>query len=117
MPPPILLPVLILSLSLLISRVETQRTMPPWYKRTLPSQEALERATAQLEKARNSQDRRRAQKYCDDAKEALERLDFSKITTDLDQVIAVYREHARMLEKVGLPDEAQLSYSKVEELR
>ncbi|GJJ74193.1 hypothetical protein EMPS_06551 [Entomortierella parvispora] len=90
--------------------------MPPWYKRTLPSHEAIERATAQLEKARHTQDRRRAQKYCDDAKEALGRLNFSKITTDRDHIIAIYREHARILEKVGLPNEAKLSYSKAEEL-
>lgn len=91
--------------------------MPPWYKRTLSSEDALRRANKHLENARNSKDRRQAQKLCDEAKEALERIDVSKSIQDHDQIAAVYRAHGQLLGKLGLDDEAQLSYNKAEELR
>ena len=90
--------------------------MPPWYKRTLSSGEALTRANTYLENARNSKDRRRAQKLCDQAKETLERVDISKSVKDRGQIVAVYREHGKILEKLGLGDEAQHSYNKAEGL-
>jgi len=90
--------------------------MPPWYKRTLSSEEALGRANTHLVNARNTDDRRQAQKLCDEAKEALERMDISKSSQDRDKIVAAYREHGKLLEKLGLGDEAQLSYNKVDEL-
>jgi len=91
--------------------------MVPWYKRTLSSEEALGRANTHLENAKETKDRRRAKKLCDNAKEALERMDISKSIKDHDQIIAAFRHHGELLEKLGLPDEAQLSYSKADELR
>ncbi|OAQ25253.1 hypothetical protein K457DRAFT_23344, partial [Linnemannia elongata AG-77] len=90
--------------------------MAPWYKRTLSSEEALARANTHLENAKETKDRRRAQKLCDNAKEALERMDISKSIKDHDQIIAAFRQHGELLEKLGLPDEAQLSYSKADQL-
>ncbi|KAF9272232.1 hypothetical protein BGZ68_002587, partial [Mortierella alpina] len=90
--------------------------MSPWYKRTLSSEEALGRANTHLENAQETKDRRRALKLCDDAKEALERMDISKNIKDHDQIIAAFRQHGNLLEKLSLPDEAQLSYSKADEL-
>jgi len=90
--------------------------MPPWYKRTLSSEEALGRANTHLENARNSKDRQRAHKLCDKAKEALERMDISKSIKERDRIIVAYREHGKMLEKLGLGDGAQLSYNKADEL-
>ncbi|OAQ22941.1 hypothetical protein K457DRAFT_25537, partial [Linnemannia elongata AG-77] len=90
--------------------------MAPWYKRTLSPEEALGRANTHLENAKETKDRRRAQKLCDNAKEALERMDISKSIKDHDQIIAAFRQHGDLLEKLGLPDEAQLSYSKADEL-
>ncbi|KAF9560156.1 hypothetical protein EC968_006332 [Mortierella alpina] len=90
--------------------------MAPWYKRTLSSEEALGRANIHLENAKKANDRRRAQKLCDSAKEALERMDISTTIKDQDQIIAAFRQHGDLLEKLGLPDEAQLSYSKADEL-
>ncbi|KAF9273247.1 hypothetical protein BGZ68_001677, partial [Mortierella alpina] len=90
--------------------------MSPWYKRTLSSEEALGRANTHLENAKKTKDRRRAQKLCDDAKKALERMDISKSMKDHDQISAAFRRHGNLLEKLGLPDEAQLSYSKADEL-
>ena len=91
--------------------------MAPWYKRTLSSEEALARANTHLEKVKETKDRRQAKKLCDNAKEALERMDISKSIKDHDQIIAAFRHHGELLEKLGLPDEAQLSYSKADELR
>ncbi|KAF9945851.1 hypothetical protein BGZ72_000918 [Mortierella alpina] len=90
--------------------------MSPWYKRTLSSEEALGRANTHLEDAMKTKDRRRAQKLCDDAKEVLERMDISKSIKDHDQIIATFRRHGNLLEKLGLSDEAQLSYSKADDL-
>ncbi|OAQ23208.1 hypothetical protein K457DRAFT_1868390 [Linnemannia elongata AG-77] len=90
--------------------------MAPWYKRTLSSEEALSRANTHLENAKETKDRRRAQKLCDNAKEALERMDISKSIKDHDHIIAAFRHHGELLEKLGLPDEAQLSYSKADKL-
>jgi len=89
---------------------------PPWYKRTLSSEEALTRANTHLENARNAKDRRKAQKLCDEAKEALERMDISKSSKDRDKIAAAYREHGKLLEKQGLGLDAQLSYNKADEL-
>ncbi|KAG9324127.1 hypothetical protein KVV02_003373 [Mortierella alpina] len=91
--------------------------MSPWYKRTLSSEEALGRANIHLENAKKTMDRRRAQKLCDDAKEALGRMDTSKSIKDHDQIIAAFRQHGNLLKMLGLPDKAQLSYSKADELR
>ena len=93
--------------------------MPKWYQRTLPCQTGLSRATTHLENARNSKDGERAKKYCDKAKESLERIKTISTTSplDLDQVIAKYRELGAVLEKWQYGDEAQLSYSKANELR
>ncbi|OAQ35917.1 hypothetical protein K457DRAFT_132557 [Linnemannia elongata AG-77] len=90
--------------------------MAPWYKRTLSSEEALSRANTHLENAKETKDRRQAQKLCDNAKEALERMNISKSIKDHDQIIAAFRQHGDLLEKLGLPDEVQLSYSKADEL-
>ena len=73
--------------------------------------------SSHLENARNTKDRRRAQKLCDEAKEALERMDITKSSKDRDRIMVAYREHGKMLEKLGLADEAQLSYNKADELR
>lgn len=91
--------------------------MPPWYKRSLSSEEALVRANKHLENGRNTEDRRQAQNLCDKAKEALARIDISRSGKDRDQIAAVYREHGKLLEKLGLANEAQLSYNKANELR
>ena len=91
--------------------------MSPWYKRTLSVKEVLERADSHLENASHTKDRRQAQKLCDEAKEALERMDVSKSMKDHDRIAAVYREHGRLLEKLGLSDEAQLSYKTAGALR
>ena len=72
--------------------------------------------SSHLENARNTKDRRRAQKLCDEAKEALERMDITKSSKDRDRIMVAYREHGKMLEKFGLGDEAQLSYNKADEL-
>ncbi|KAG0249253.1 hypothetical protein BG011_009463, partial [Mortierella polycephala] len=76
----------------------------------------LSRANTHLENARNTKDRRQAQKFCDDAKKALERIDIIKSIKDRDQIEAAYREHGKLLERLGLRDEAQTSYSKADEL-
>ncbi|KAF9556979.1 hypothetical protein EC968_007869 [Mortierella alpina] len=91
--------------------------MSPWYKRTLSSEEALSRANVHFENAKKAKDRRHAQKLCDDAKEALDRMDISKSIKDHGQIIAAFRQHGDLLEKLGLPDKAQLSHSKADELR
>ncbi|KAG0195969.1 hypothetical protein BGX28_000300, partial [Mortierella sp. GBA30] len=44
-------------------------------------------------------------------------MDISKSIKDHDQIIAAFRQHGDLLEKLGLPDEAQLTYSKADELR
>jgi len=97
--------------------INSNHNMPPWYKRTLSSEEALGRANTHLENARNTKDRRRAQKLCDEASEALERMDITKSSNDRDRIMVAYREHGKMLEKLGLADEAQLNYNKADELR
>ena len=76
----------------------------PWYSRDLPPQTALVRATTHLKDARNSKDRDRAKKYCDKAKESLERIKIKSTTSplDLDQVIAKYRELGASLGEVGV---------------
>ena len=92
--------------------------MRPWYLRTLPCQTALSRATTYLEDARNSKDGPRAKKYCDKAKESLERIKTSSTSpSDLDQVIAKYCELGAVLEKWSFRVDAQLSYSRANELR
>ena len=92
--------------------------MPSWYQRTLPCQTGLGRAATYLEDARTSKDRERAKKYCDKAKESLERIKISAATSsmDLDQVISKYREHGTILDKWDFRVEAQLSCSKANEL-
>jgi len=91
--------------------------MPPWYKRTLPAQEALARANNYLDKARNTQDRKQALKNCDNVKEALERMDILGSTNYHDQVIAVYRENGRILDDFGFKADARLNYSEADKLR
>jgi len=56
-------------------------------------------------------------KPCDEAKEALERIDIRKSNKDRGQIAIVYRAHGEILEKLGFGDEAQLSYNKADELR
>ncbi|CAO3568622.1 unnamed protein product [Mortierella alpina] len=90
--------------------------MSPWYKRPLSSEVALGRANTHLENAKKTKDRRRAQKLCDDAKEALERVDISKSIKDHAHIVTAFRQHGNLLEKLGLPDEAQLSYRKADGL-
>ena len=91
----------------------------PWYLRWLPCQTGLNRATTYLENARHSKDQERAKKYCDKAKESLERIQIIKTNSpsDLDQIISKYREHGAVLDKWQLRDEAKISYSKANELR
>ena len=91
----------------------------PWYSRDLPPQTALVRAATRLENARNSKDRHWAKKYCDQAKDSLERITIKSTTSplDLDQVIVKYRGLGAVLEKWGYGDKARLSYSKANELR
>lgn len=91
----------------------------PWYKRSLPVQDGLSRATTYLKDARNSKDQKRATTYCDSAKESLERISITTVTSPLDiaQVIAKYREVGIILDKWQCGNEAQLSYSKANELR
>ena len=91
----------------------------PWYSRDLPPQTALVRAATRLENAHNSKDKQRAKKYCDRAKDSLERIKIKTTTSPLvlDQVIVKYREIGAVLEKWGYGDKARLSYSKANELR
>ena len=89
----------------------------PWYKRTLLAEEALKRANTCLQQAHEVQDRQQAQKQCDEAMKELERIDESKSLKDLDRIITVYREHGKLLEKLGLSDKARFSYGKADELR
>lgn len=90
-----------------------------WYLRSLPCQTGLNRATAHLEKARNSKDQYQAKKFCDKAKESLERIKVSATTSpmNLEQIIVKYRQHGAVLEKWKYGDDARLSYSKATELR
>jgi len=87
------------------------------YKRTLPAQEALARANKSLDKARNTHDRKKALKNCDDAKEALERMDILGSIDYHDQVIAVYRENGRILDDFGFKADARLNFSEADKLR
>ena len=91
----------------------------PWYLRSLPCQTGLSRATTHLENARNSKDQERAKKYCDQARESLERIKIIKTASpsDLDQIISKYREHGTVLDRWQFGDEAKYSYSKANELR
>ncbi|KAG0042929.1 hypothetical protein BGZ83_012019, partial [Gryganskiella cystojenkinii] len=89
----------------------------PWYSRNLPPQTALVRATTYLENARNSKDRHRAKKYCDQAKDSLERIEIKATSPlDLNQLIAKYRELGAVFEKWEYGDKARLSHSKANEL-
>ncbi|GJJ74269.1 hypothetical protein EMPS_06627 [Entomortierella parvispora] len=90
--------------------------MRPWYKRSLSSNEAIGRANTHLENGWNTKDRRLAHKHCDKASEALERMNIANCIKDRGLIAAVYREHGRLLEKLGLGDEARLSYKKADGL-
>ncbi|KAG0043664.1 hypothetical protein BGZ83_011144, partial [Gryganskiella cystojenkinii] len=91
--------------------------MLPWYLRTLPCQTGLNRATAFLADAHNSKDPNRAKKFCDKAKESLERITIPATSPlDLDQVIVKYCELGAALEKWGFKDDARVSYSTANEL-
>jgi hypothetical protein len=71
------------------------------YLGDLPAQTALVRASSHLEMARNSKDRYRAKKYCDETKELLMRIDVKATSpSDLGQVIYKYRELGAILESV-----------------
>ncbi|KAG0053542.1 hypothetical protein BGZ83_000895 [Gryganskiella cystojenkinii] len=86
--------------------------------RHLPPQTGLSRATASLDNARNAQKRSHALKSCKEAKESLERIKISNASPiDLERIIVKYREHGATLEWLDLKVEAQLSYSKADELR
>ncbi|GJJ68678.1 hypothetical protein EMPS_01024 [Entomortierella parvispora] len=87
-----------------------------WYKWSLPAQDALKRAKKDLEKARNAQDKRKALRFCDDAKEALGRINISANINDLSQIVSAYREHGRVLETLGHDAKARVSYGKADEL-
>ena len=91
----------------------------PWYSRDLPPQTALVRASTHIENARNSKDKQRAKKYCDQAKDSLERIKIETTTSplDLNQVICKYRELGAVLEKWEYVDKAKVNYSKANELR
>ncbi|KAF9920601.1 hypothetical protein FBU30_009552 [Linnemannia zychae] len=92
-----------------------------WYKRHLPCDTGIARATTHLEnalKTRNtSKDRPKALKLCDKAQESLERINTSIVSPlDLDRIIAKYRELGAALEKLEFPVKAKLSYDKASEL-
>ena len=81
-----------------------------------PAQEALIFANANLESARITQDRKQALKYCKAAKKELGKIKASASLTYLDQIIAAYREHGAVLEKLGFSDKATRSNNKADKL-
>lgn len=96
----------------------------PLYALCFPRQTDLSRATTHLENAHNSKDQKRAKKHCDKAEKLLERIKIKTTSpgltdspSDLDQIVAKYREHGTILDKWGFKDEAQLSHSEASELR
>ncbi|KAF9349468.1 hypothetical protein BGX26_012239 [Mortierella sp. AD094] len=94
--------------------------MTIWYRSILSVQEALVLANANLDNARNTEDRERALKFCHEAKKALRRIDVSASMTDrieLDQIIAAYRQLGRMLEGLGFSEKALKSYNLADKLR
>ncbi|KAG0055387.1 hypothetical protein BGZ83_008779 [Gryganskiella cystojenkinii] len=88
-------------------------------QRTLSVKTALKRTYAELEKASGTPDSELAKKHCEKAQRHLERIDISQKSTsdvEIDRIVAVYDEHRKQLEKLGLADEAQASYRKAKEL-
>lgn len=88
-----------------------------WYKRSLPTQEAIGRANKYLEQARCAKDERKALALCGDAKDALGRIDVSTIIKDREQIMSAYREHGKFLQTLGFEAKAKTSFSKADELR
>ena len=88
------------------------------FSRKLSAPKALQLATTYLDQARNTQDQNHAVKSCAKARESLDKVKTEAISiSDLLQIISKYREHGAILERLGLPSEAQESYRKADELR
>ncbi|KAG0307764.1 hypothetical protein BGZ98_009836 [Dissophora globulifera] len=81
------------------------------FRRSRPAQDALEFANVNLKFARNAQDGKQILKYCKAAKKELEKIKVSESLIYLDQIIAAYREHGGVLEKLGFSSDAAISYN------
>ncbi|KAG0195804.1 hypothetical protein BGX28_000603, partial [Mortierella sp. GBA30] len=67
--------------------------------------------------ARQSQDRNRAIKFCKEAKEVLLKVDTASAdSSTLAKLAAAYRDHAQVLDGLGLPDKAFKSRKRADEL-
>ncbi|KAG0300300.1 hypothetical protein BGZ98_009300, partial [Dissophora globulifera] len=86
------------------------------FQRSLPAQEALVLSNANLRIASSTEDRKQALKYCKAAKKDLERIKVTESSAYLDQIIAAYREHGEVLERLGFSSEAMISYSMADKL-
>ncbi|KAG0323621.1 hypothetical protein BGZ99_002676 [Dissophora globulifera] len=87
-----------------------------WFRSSRPAKDALELANVNLKIARSTQDRKQALKYCKIAKKELERIDVSGSSMHLDQIIAAYREHGGIMDKLGFNDKAIKSYRMADKL-